>query len=136
MPTYTVREIRSARNWPSDEDTKVVYYDFLVDGEDRLVNVGRKPGNPLTVGTVLEGTMEAGDRGALKFKKAQNGFGGGPRPRDPQEGARIIRQHSQEMALLYAALRAEKELLPDPFTLADLKKVIDWFEADAKAATP
>jgi hypothetical protein len=90
---------------------------------------------PPSPGSVLEGTIEPSEYGP-KFKKARNGFGGGGRPRDPQENARIMRQHSQEMALRYAHIRCLQEQLPTDFKLSDLKVIVDWFDADAKAAKP
>lgn len=141
MPAYTVLEVDpNVRDWQSQAGGPMKAYRIkLRDPEGKeipLVEWSRKTNSPApTVGETVEGTLESTSFGT-KFKKAQtNGFGGG-RPRDPKESARIIRQHSQQMALLYAGLRAEKELLPDPFSLADLKKVIDWFDADAKAALP
>jgi hypothetical protein len=39
------------------------------------------------------------------------------------------------MALRYAAIKATRRLLPDPFSLGDLRMVIDWFEQDISPAT-
>jgi hypothetical protein len=144
MATYTVTEIRNQRPWPSQEDLQVVYYDFLVEGEERIVNVGRKPTNPLTVGTVLEGTLEAagGARGGLKFVKSQNGFGGGGGGgggrggKSPEESARITQMHSQDMALRYAELQHTRGALPETFNLEQLLVIAGKFTADAKAAKP
>lgn len=138
MPSYTVTEVVGARPWPSKEDTQTIYYDVRLQDFDGLVDVGRKPGNPVTVGTVLDGEIQPTQfAGKFKFKRSNNGYGGGGgKGRSPEENAKIVRQHSQEMALRYAAIRAEKELLPNPFKLSDLKAVIDWFDADAKAAKP
>lgn len=139
MAEYTVTEIRSSRPWPSESDCKVIYYDFKVEGEEKLINTGRKPSNPLTPGTKLTGTMEPGDRGGLKFVRApaNNGFGGGgPRGRDPKESAQIVQQHSQRMALDYARLQHERGRLPDDFSLDQILVIAAKFAADAKAAQP
>lgn len=135
MGEYTVTEIRSARPWPSQEDCKVIYYDFLIDGEEKLVNTGRKPGNPLTVGTKLTGSLEAGDRGGLKFVRAQNNGGGG-RARDPKESAVIVQQHSQAQALRWAELQHARGQLDPSVDLKAVLKIAAIFAADAKAATP
>lgn len=139
MPSYTVKEIRSSRPWPSQEDLKVVYYDFTIEGQDGLVNIGRKPTNPLTPGTVLEGTLDSDGRGGWKFVKAQNGFGGGGgggRGRDPKESAQIVQQHSQAQALRYCELQQARGKLPDDFTIEHVLLLAAKFAADAKAATP
>jgi hypothetical protein len=55
---------------------------------------------PPAVGSELYGTVEDSQYG-LKFKKAKQGGGGfgGPRPEDPERARRILRQHSQHMAI-------------------------------------
>lgn len=138
MPSYTVTEIVTTRPWtPAGEsEPKTIYYDVKVEGEDRAVNVGRKPGNPLTVGDVLEGTIGPDDRGGLKFTRANGGFKGGGRPRDPKESAVIVQQHSQAQALRYAELQQARGKLPDDFNLEQVLVIAAKFAADAKAATP
>jgi hypothetical protein len=84
-------------------------------------------------GSTLDGTLESGEYG-LKFKKAQGagfGGGGGGKGRSPEENARIVRQHSQEMALRYAVAKASAGQLPDDFKPKDLLLIIDWFDRDA-----
>lgn len=112
MPSYTVREIINQRPWSKDGgEPTVIYYDFLVEGEERRINTGRKPGNPLTVGTVLEGTLEHDSRGnGLKFVRAQSGsggFGGGGRGKSPEERKSIQMQHAQKCAVDALRLAAE-----------------------------
>lgn len=116
MPSYTVREIKAARPWSKDggEPTRI-YYDFLVEGEELQINMGRKPGNPLKVGDVLDGTLSPGDRGnGLKFTPAGQQFGGGGgggRGRSPEDEARtrhsIQMQHAQKCAVDALRLAAE-----------------------------
>ena len=43
----------------------------------------------------------------------------------------IIRQHSQEMALMYCQIKGKKD-----FELKELGILINWFEADAKGVRP
>lgn len=132
MPTFTVQAASQKKLLPDNgRGAKQVINLTLADGDQPPVIAEwfTNATTPLpTPGSTLDGTVEQSDYGP-KFKKA-GGFGGGPRQRDPRESAQIQRQHSQEMALRYAALRADKEMLPEPFTLADLRKVIDWFEQD------
>lgn len=99
MPSYTVTEILSSRPWPSSEETKVIYYDVKVDGQDQTVNLGRKPTNPLAVGAVLDGTLERGDRGGLRFVRAQSQNGGGRGGKPVEERRSIAMQASQKVAV-------------------------------------
>ena len=139
MPTFTVKEIVSARPWSKDGgEPTVIYYDFNVEEVPDRINVGRKPSNPLTVGMKLEGILEDDQRGNGKKLKTSfgGGGGGGPRPRDPKESAQIIQQHSQAQALRYAELQHARGKLPDDFNLEQILLIAAKFAADAKAATP
>lgn len=49
----------------------------------------------------------------------------------PDREAKIVRQHSQQMALMYAALHPDEAK-----DLTALKAVIDWFDEDAMGAAP
>lgn len=84
-------------------------------------------------GQKLEGDLEFDSQyNSWKFKKAQGGFGGGGgAKRPPEENARIVRQHSQEMALRYAVAKAAAGQLPDNFKPNDMVAIIDWFDRDA-----
>jgi hypothetical protein len=84
-------------------------------------------------GSTLEGELSPSEYG-LKFKKAQpaGGFGGGRGGRSPEETRSIVRQHSQMVALQYAAIRqAQGKLPPEDFTLEKLAIIISWFDRDA-----
>lgn len=136
MPVFTVQAASQKKLLPDNgRGAKQVMNLTLAEGNNAPVIAEwfTNATTPLpTVGSTLEGTIEPSDYGP-KFKKAggfTGGGGGGPRQRDPRESAQIQRQHSQEMALRYAAIRAEKEMLPEPFKLEDLRAVIDWFEKD------
>jgi hypothetical protein len=132
VPSFKVAEIVGKRPWPNEEDTKVIYFNFRAEGVERVCNIGRKPGNELKVGDVLEATSEDDGRGGLKLK-VQNNFagGGGPRPEDPKRSARILRQHSQQMAIEWVALALSRGKLPEDFTLAKLWALVDAFDKDA-----
>lgn len=94
-------------------------------------------------GGQLVGDLKAGEYG-MQFKKAPAFTGGGaPRPEDPQRQKRIVRQHSQSMALATLKLAADLGVLipgsdPMPQNTADLfsliAKTADWFDADVEKA--
>ena len=87
-------------------------------------------------GSTIEGDIKPGQYGP-QFKKAQQagGFGGGRGGRSPEETKAIVRQHSQAMALQYAAIRqAQGELPAEKFTLENLWKLVDQFDADVARA--
>lgn len=100
---------------------------FKVEGEAATITWNRKPGSAgPSVGDVLDGTLEDNGSYGKKFKKAAaGGFnrGGGM---SPEQQKAIVRQHSQEMALRYAAIKGADFKLDD-----DFRKVISWFQEDA-----
>lgn len=96
----------------------------------------RKDSVPPTVGQVIDGTLEQSQFGWKVKKTAKMGGGGGFRPRDPKETAAIQRQHSQEMAVRWTAIAQSRGLLPESFTIQNLKQVIDWFERDISDHAP
>lgn len=132
---YTVQEVLGTREWDGPNG-KIIYYTLRLDGSEKPASLGQKPDRAAPKpGDVLDLTLTENDRvpNVLNAKRAFNGTGGGgPRPMDPKQIAGMQRAHAQEMGLRYAAIRAEKEMLPEPFKLADLKAVIDWFEADVQ----
>lgn len=84
-------------------------------------------------GSTLEGEITVDPQWGPKFKKAQQGgFGGGGfRGRSPEENRRIVRQHSQEMAIRWAELAHARGKLPEDFKTDDLLKLVDVFHRDA-----
>ena len=102
MPTFTVTEIVAAKPWtPAGEtEPKKIYYDVKIEGQERPVQVGRNPGNPLTAGAVLEGTIGPDDRGGQKFTLSNNGFkGGGRGGKSIEERRGIAMQASHKVAV-------------------------------------
>lgn len=142
MPTFEIMVVGDQiREWSSERGGPMKSYRVGLRDEQGQstpnVEWARKATSPPPVaGQKIEGTLDTSGQYGPKFKATPSSSFGGGRGRDPKESAQIVRQHSQEMALMYAALRVDKELLPEPFKLSDLKAVINWFEADAKAATP
>jgi hypothetical protein len=137
VPSFKVQEIVGQRPWPNAEDTKVIYFNFRAEGIEKVCNIGRKPGNELKVGDVLEASAEEDDRGGLKLKVQNNfsgGGGGGPKQTHPTDAKRMGRAHAQEMALRYCLIQQQRGKLPPDFSINDLKKIIEWFEKDVEAA--
>lgn len=80
------------------------------------------------VGSTIEGEVTQSQYG-LKFAKHKKDGGGGGFKRSPAENKKIVRQHSQEMAL-----RREFNLIASgmgPLQSDELKRLIQWFENDA-----
>ena len=97
----------------------------LDDG--RTAELSRKPESPAPTGEVTVTETQYG----LRAKLVQTNHSG--RGRSPEDTRRIQRQHSQEMALRYAAIQNVRGQLPDTFKVDDLKPIIDWFVRDIDA---
>lgn len=150
----TVEAVKDARDWES-EDGKIknTYYTLDVKRENGLtqeVDHARKQGGKEPEpGEQLDVIFEEG-KFRPKMKKAPSGSFAGQNSspassgaskgqgrewtpeaeRDPERAARILRQHSQEMALRWLALGDE---LPEG--LDQIGYLIDWFDQDViKAA--
>ena len=147
MSTFKVTEVgENIRDWDSKHGPMKSYY-VKFEGDERTIEIAQKPSTPApTVGQTFEGTIEERqwqDKTFYKLKKAQGGFGGGGgfRPEDPERSRRILRQHSQHMALLWM-----QNTMPHPNSEAGvsfrrglqspdwLKPIIDWFDADVETA--
>jgi len=145
MPVYTITDVSSnVRDWSSQQGGPMKEYRVhLSSGDEKHMNVewSRKATSPApTEGQQVEGTLE--DRGShgLKLKVAPSFGGGGfARPEDPKRAARILRQHSQDMALRTIALALEHGMYPDPpkdgsDLMSAVRQLADWFDADAEKA--
>jgi hypothetical protein len=138
VPTFTVTGIQKVEDKPAEGEyraQKVISFGLQEAGKEPLnARWWTVPdANVPAVGSQIEGTLEQKPYG-WKFKKASaGGFGGGGRGRSPEETKAIVRQHSQEMALRYAAIRAQQGKLPEDFKLTDLATIINWFVKDAAA---
>lgn len=139
MSTYTIRSVLGPNPWSGDYGP-MNGFTLTLEGVDKPVDINQKPTSPApqpgtTVDLELSPHPRFDDR--LKGKKVQpaGGFGGGgSRPEDPKRAATILRQHSQDMALRYAAIRQTQGQLPESFKLPDLFLIADQFDADARAA--
>jgi hypothetical protein len=124
MPTYTVTAATKKKDVQGQHGPMQVIA-LMLEGHAPLVEWFTKADTPLpTPGSTIEGEVSQGEYG-LKFKKTPAG-GFRPGGRSPEDSKQIVRQHSQEMALRYCALKGAK---PD---MGELRKVIDWFQRDAE----
>ena len=147
--TYKVVKLLKSEQWKNDSPN--VTHEILVEGSDRVWKAHqiKEKNHPTPVeGQELQGWMND-DKGTIGLAaprgssgSGRTGGGGSQQGEDPQRSARIVRQHSQEMALRY--LQAGGIDFPDPDNRTDtglflngaLRPLIDWFAKDAHAATP
>ncbi len=140
MPFTITAVSPNPRQWNSTKGGPMLSYRIDLDGPDGPVagvEWARKATSVApTVGQQLDGTIDTSGSYGPKFKQAPaGGFGGGgPRVEDPKRAATILRQHSQDMSLRYAAIRQAQGKLPDTFSPADLFKLADLFDEDARKA--
>lgn len=136
--THTINTVSEPREWQSQYGPMKTYT-IKVDGDESAYQLNKKANSaPPSIGqsiTVESVTPDPQGKFPAKIKLAQQngGKGGG---RSPEENARIMRQHSQEMALRYAAIKQAQGDLPEGFKPSDLFKIADLFDNDAKAAKP
>jgi hypothetical protein len=135
---HTLTVVSQPREWDSQKGGPMKSYTVKVEGDDGAYEIARKASSPApTVGQKIDVAEVVPSNGNYppKIKLAFGGKGGGG-GRTPEEQARIQRQHGQEMAIRWAALAHARGKLPDDFKLGDLTAIIDWFDADTKAAKP
>lgn len=139
MPSFTVEKCEAANTFKNDYGEFQVWKLQIHDGEKSLeadLNTKLGKSGP-SIGERIEGELTKGQYGYKLKRAAQNGGGKGAgwKPRDPKEQAVITRQHSQEMAILWAATLEKQGRLPaDAKVDTFLREIIDWFQADAEAA--
>jgi len=156
MPTFTITDVSpNVRDWNSQQGGPMKEYRVhLAERDQRHMNVewSRKATSPApTEGQQIEGTLEDRGQHGLKLKVAPSFGGGGfARPEDPKRAARILRQHSQDMAMQAIRLAVDLNVMrvvdPErptdtgghPETTKELFDLIartaDWFDADAEKA--
>ncbi len=158
MPTITIDEVGEPRPYDSKYGTLVSYL-LTFSGNDARGQgeISQKPESPApAVGEQIEVEIsagrvkdeETGERWPQRLKRVKQplslaGTGAAARPMDPARESRIVRQHSQEMALLHvAAMERRVDALGDgaklaaDLDLAKLKAIIDWYQRDAENAKP
>ncbi len=137
MPDYIVKSAVKKKDLEARGNyaAKTLYLVEL-DGQPKAVELSLKAGSAAPApGDKLTGTIEESQYGP-KFKKEYGGNGGGGggggyRGRSPEDHRSIVRQHSQQMALMWFTARGAKTFSDD-----ELKERIDWFVADAEGAVP
>ncbi len=152
MPTITIDEVGEPRPYSSAYGPLVAYL-LTFSGNDARGQgeISQKPESPApAVGESIEVEIsagrvkdeETGERWPQRLKRAKQVVAGAPnlgRPMDPARESRIVRQHSQEMALLHMAAmerRSRGEPLAVEPDLGKLKAIIDWYQRDAENAQP
>ncbi len=160
MPNITITDVGDAREWASKQGGSFVSYMVEFDGEAKgYAELTKKPESPApVVGEQMEveiipGRVKdeaTGERWPSRLKRLS-----GP-PQSPSNGpplvskptpmdlfvderqTAILRQHSQHMAILWAATLAKFDRFPAPDSdepLSEwLRKIIDWFDDDVKQA--
>jgi hypothetical protein len=138
MPDFTVVAVKGQEPWSNDKGQFIGYMLTVRTAEGREVDakINKKTTSaPPAVGETIDANLQPSNNPAFPpLLKANFSGAGGQGGRSPEQTSAIQRQHSQEMALRYAAIRGEKEMLPARFTLTDLRMVIDWFEQDINPA--
>jgi hypothetical protein len=138
MHNVTVKTCEAANTFKNDHgEFQVWKLSITSDGQDlNGVEINTKLGkNGPSIGETFEGTLTKSAYGWKLKRIQQNGgrLGGG---RNPQDTRQIVRQHSQEMAILWTAtLAKEGKLKEDSLTPDGLKRLITWFQSDAEATS-
>jgi hypothetical protein len=136
MSRYKILQVGTRSEWEGKGGGKFYDYSLHVMDEQKgehEVFVTQKPETDAPeAGEVLEGHLEDHFKGKKLKKEYQGGDsggggGGGRREPDPERQRSIVRQHSQEMALRYAAIRASEKT----FALSEVAAIADFFERDA-----
>lgn len=101
--TFVITSSKGPREW-TGQFGPMHSYRVTVEGRDGELEIAQKPtSKPPQAGDTFTGTIEPPNRDGFppKLKRAaQNGgYGAGPRPEDPARAKRIVRQHSQDMAI-------------------------------------
>lgn len=145
--TYKITAVHGSKEWTPHQGGTNVDFTVEIDGLAGNHTLTQKkdgphgqpqPGDEIFGSIVDGGVWPSGDAKPPKLKREQQGgyagggySGGGGRPEDPERSRRIVRQHSQEMALRYATIRQQQGQLPESFSLDDLFVIADKFDADA-----
>lgn len=126
---YTVESAQHVRSKPVDGKGTFHIYSVKFREVERVAEWFSKQEQPPKQGEQLFGEITNGKFGP-QFKRAQQQQQGGFRPMDPDRERRIVRQHSQHMALKYCELQGFRSKLPDDFDLSHVWKIADAFDRD------
>ena len=136
MPSYVVKEREPAEVWTSAQGGQMQAWNLKLWNEqgEYECSANTKVGNEFpAIGETVEGELTSQGPKGMKFKKAWRSTPEGSR-RSPQETASIVRQHSQTVAVYWAAVlqKASPDIKP---SYTWLKEIVDWFDQDAKGAS-
>lgn len=113
--TFVLTEVSGPREW-TGKFGPMHSYDVAVEGTQERFEISQKPETPPpTAGQTFTGEIVDGREGyPRKLKRAQQPGGGyGPRQEDPARAKRIVRQHSQDMAIETLKLAHLRGLFPE-----------------------
>lgn len=139
---FTIQEVLGEERFSIEGKGDFVAYTVSFDGEQGrgIAQHKRKANSPApAAGETIDAEIVQ-KNGKTELKRIWTGApsnGGGKNfQRDPKDTAQIVRQHSQHMAMLHVASMERRGKLPDSWDLEALRKVIDWYQADAEKAQP
>lgn len=139
--THKIANVSAPREWQSQQGGPMKSYTIKVEGDDGAYELSKKAtsdapatGQSIDVAQIIPPKEGTTFPPKIKLQFGANGGRGGGMT--PEREAHIVRQHSQEMALRYAAIKATLGELPTDFKPSDLFKIADLFDNDAKAAKP
>ena len=138
--TYTIEAVTNQREWDFNGQKNIDYYVTLKEDDRAGVFITKRPNSdPPKPGEQIAGEFEqrdVGGRTLWKLKPDKKPFGGGGgggfRPEDPERSRRILRQHSQHMAILW--LQAAGMIQSGQATLEALFSLADEFDRDVETA--
>lgn len=137
MPSYIVQSCEEGGTWESEKGGTMQAWNLvLIDGQGEYkCQANTKLGNEFPAeGQSVEGEFtEAGSDRPKRFKKAYTKPPAeGWKPRDPKETTQIVVQHSQQMAIMWAAIKQKESATPTNFGYDWLEQAIEWFTRNAK----
>jgi hypothetical protein len=139
MATYTVEAVvGEPREWEG-KFGKNLSYTLALSGREGVVELSQRPETPAPkAGDSIEGELvpSQGDfPPKLKRAKPQNGYGGGGGGMSPEREKRIVRQHSQSMAIETLKLAVTGGLDLGCATVSEVvskvKQLADVYDKDA-----
>lgn len=137
MSDFTIQEVLAQREFDTQNGPMVAYkVRFKGDQGVGEAETKRKASSAAPApGETIDAELIEGKFGPelkrIFAQKNGGGFGGGGK--SPEQQKQIVRQHSQEMAVLWTAtLSKEGKLKEDSLTPDGLKRLVSWFQQDAE----
>lgn len=133
MAEFTIKTAAEKKRFQGSKGGEFVVYNVTFQDGQTAEWVKKAESKAPVEGEKVEGALEPTQYGA-KFKPAQAAFGGKGGGKSPAEKAEIARMHSQEMAIRWVHVLQMRGKVPDDADTDFLKRLIDFFQKDAKAA--